>query len=128
MPVVSLNADRSFIAPPSTSILDAARQAGVTLEYSCRTGRCGVCKAPVVAGPTELLRQETSLDPEEVAQGIIQTCCRAATGDIILDIEPLDRLAGLAIKTLPSRIVALDRLAPDILRLVLKTPPASPLM
>lgn len=129
MSVVSFSSSssRSFAAPPATSILDAARQAGVTLEYSCRTGRCGVCKAPVLAGTTELLRPETSLDADEVGRGVILTCCRAAAGDVTLDIEPLDRLAGLAIKTLPSRIVALDRLAPDIVRMVLRTPPASPL-
>jgi CDP-4-dehydro-6-deoxyglucose reductase len=128
MPDVTLSTGRSFIADPTVSILDAARNAGVTLEYSCRTGRCGVCKAPVLAGDTVLLRPEDeSLSPDEASRGLILTCCRAATGDVSLDIEPLDRLAGLEIKTMPSRIVSLDRLAPDIIRAVLKTPPASPM-
>lgn len=127
MPVVSLNNGRSFAAQPATSILDAARQEGVTLEYSCRTGRCGVCKARAMSGETVVLRVEESLSSEEISQGLILTCCRAAVGDLSLDIEPLDRLAGIEIKTLPSRIVALDRMAPDIIKLVLKTPPTSPL-
>ena len=128
MPAVTLNTGRSFTADPAVSILDAARQAGATLEYSCRTGRCGICKAPVVSGDTMILRAEDeSLTPEEAAQGLILTCCRAATSDVMLDIEPLDRLAGFEAKTIPARIVSVERLAPEIVRVVLKTPPASPL-
>lgn len=110
------------------SILDAARAHGIVLEYSCRTGRCGICKTSVVAGETVILRPEDeSLSPDEAARGLILTCCRAAAGDVTLDIEPLDRLAGLEIRTMPARIVSIERLAPEIVRVVLKTPPASPM-
>ena len=124
---VTLNDGRIFAADPATSILEAARAQGIVLEYSCRTGRCGICKAPVTAGETRLLRDEESLSVAAVAQGFILTCCRAAAGDVALDIEPLDRLAGIDIRTMPARIVSLDRLAPDIVKIVLKTPPASPM-
>ncbi len=128
MPPVTLSNNRTFIADPAISILEAARSQGITLEYSCRTGRCGICKAPVTSGETVILRPEgESLSPEETARGLILTCCRAAAGPLELDIEPLDRLAGIEIKTIPARIVSLDRVAPDIARIVLKTPPASPL-
>ncbi|MET3828475.1 CDP-4-dehydro-6-deoxyglucose reductase [Sphingomonas sp. PvP055] len=128
MHLVTLNNGRTFTADPSLSILDAARNAGIVLEYSCRTGRCGICKAPVTAGETALLRPEDeSLPPEDAATGLILTCCRAAAGDVVLDIEPLDRLAGLTIKTMPARISMIERLAPDIVRVVLRTPPASPM-
>jgi CDP-4-dehydro-6-deoxyglucose reductase len=128
MPTVTLSNGRSFAADPAASILDAARAAGVTLEYSCRTGRCGVCKAPVLSGGTTLLRAEDeSLSAEEAARGLVLTCCRAAADDVLLDVEPLDRLAGLEPRTIPARIVSVDRLAPDIVRAVLRTPPASPL-
>jgi CDP-4-dehydro-6-deoxyglucose reductase, E3 len=128
MASVTLNTGRSFAADTSLSILDAARNSGVVLEYSCRTGRCGICKAPVISGETALLRSEDeSLSAEDAANGFILTCCRAAAGDVTLDIEPLDRLAGLEIKTMPARIVSIERLAPEIVRVVLKTPPASPM-
>jgi len=128
MPIVTLSTGRSFDADPAVSILDAARTQGIVLEYSCRTGRCGICKAPVETGTTALLRPEDEgLSPEEAACGIILTCCRAATDDVVLDIEPLDRMAGMDIKTIPARIVSVERLAPEIVRVVLKTPPASPM-
>ena len=128
MYVVTLSNGRTFAADPETSILDAARTQGVVLDYSCRTGRCGICKAPVELGETVVLRSEDqSLSADEAARNIILTCCRAAAGDVRLDIEPLDRLADVEIKTLPCRIVSIDRVAPELVKLVLKTPPASPL-
>lgn len=128
MPIVELNTGTRFAASVDTSILDAARAQGITLEYSCRTGRCGICKAPVVSGETVLLRPEDeSLSAEEVSQGLILTCCRAAAGDVTLDVESLDQLVGLEIRTVPARIVSIERLAPDIVRVTLKTPPTSPL-
>lgn len=129
MTIVSLNDGRTFAADAATSILDAARAAGIVLEYSCRTGRCGICKAPVVAGDTVLLRAEDEgLSVQEAADGVVLTCCRAASGDgVVLDIEPLDRLDGIDIRTMPARIVSIDRLAEDIVKVVLRTPPASPL-
>jgi CDP-4-dehydro-6-deoxyglucose reductase len=122
---VTLRTDKSFPADSTLSILDAARAQRITLEYSCRTGRCGICKAPVLSGTTAILRPEESLTDREAANGIILTCCRAATSDIVLDAESLDRLAGLEIRTVPARIVSLDPLAPDIVRVVLRTPPAT---
>lgn len=127
MPTVLLNTSQSFAADPTVSILDAARGAGVTLEYSCRTGRCGVCKAPVLSGNTAVLRPEESLSPEDAAQGMILTCCRSAVDEVALDIEPLNRLSGLEIRTMPARIVSIEPLAADIVRVLLKTPPTSPL-
>lgn len=127
MPIVTLNTGKAFPADSAVTILDAAQSSGVTLEYSCRTGRCGICKAPVLAGTTERIRPEECVTDEEDAAGLILTCCRVATTDVTLDIEPLDRLVGYEIKTMPSRIVSLDRLAPDIMKVVLKTPPASPM-
>jgi CDP-4-dehydro-6-deoxyglucose reductase len=125
---VSLNTNQSFSAGLSASILDAARQAGTVLEYSCRTGRCGVCKALVLSGETVALKSEAEgLSEAESALGFILTCCRAAASDVVLDIEPLDRVSDLQIKTMPSRIVSIDRLAPEIVKVVLKTPPASPM-
>ena len=127
MPIVTLSTDRSFTTDSTVSILDAARAHGIVLEYSCRTGRCGICIAPVMSGSTEVLRHEESLTAQEAAEGQILTCCRAATSDLMLDIEPLDRLADIEIKTMASRIVSVERLAPDIVRVVLKTPPTSPM-
>jgi CDP-4-dehydro-6-deoxyglucose reductase len=127
MPDVTLSTGRAFAAAPAVSILDAARTHSIVLEHSCRTGRCGICKAPLLSGETQTLRPEESLTADELARGLILTCCRTATSDIVLDVEPLDRLTGLEIRTIPSRIDSIEQLAPDIVRVMLRTPPSSPM-
>ncbi len=123
MPLVKLANGRSFVSDPGRSILDAAGAAGLVLEYSCRTGRCGTCKARVATGNTSTLRDEPSLTGEEKAANWILTCVREATTDLALDIEDLAALVGISTKTLPCRINALTRPAPDVVTVSLRLPP-----
>jgi CDP-4-dehydro-6-deoxyglucose reductase len=94
MTIISLRNGRQFAGDGAVSILDSAQKADVFLEYSCRTGRCGVCKAPVLEGET-------------------------------LGVADLGRLKGLSARTLPCRIAALERLAPDVLGVTLRLPPTA---
>jgi len=122
---IELKNDTSFVATDRLSILESARLAGIVLEYSCRTGRCGVCKASVLSGETAVLQTEESLTSEDEDNGFILTCCRAAKTDLQLDIEDLGELGSIQTKTLPCRIDSLQFLADDVLEVVLRTPPAS---
>ena len=114
-----------FSSSDSTVILESARQQGIALEHSCRTGRCGVCKAEVVSGETDVIQAEASLTAEDEADGFILTCCRAAKTDLQLDIQDLGELGVIQTKTLPCRIDSLQRLADDVVEIVLRTPPTS---
>jgi len=107
------------------SILESARQAGIMLEHSCRTGRCGVCKAKVISGETDVIQAEESLAAEDEANSLILTCCRAAKTDLQLDIEDLGELGSIQIKTLPCRIDSLQLLSDDVVEVLLRTPPNS---
>ena len=123
MPIVTLANGRSFSAERGVSILDAALAAGLVLEHSCRTGRCGSCQAQVLGGCTAALRDETSLSAEAAANGSILTCVREAETDITLDAEDLSALAGIKPKTLPCRINAISLVAPDVMKVELRLPP-----
>ena len=127
MPTVTLNNGRSFASDEHATILESARGHGIVLEYSCRTGRCGVCKAPVLSGETIVLREEESLTATDREAGLILTCCRAPGSDLLLDVEDLSRLDGLAPRTLPCRIAAIERLAPDVVGVTLRLPPTASL-
>ena len=122
---VTLANGRSFDATANETLLDAARRQGIVLEHSCRTGRCGVCKAPVTSGGTRALGSEEALTPAEQAKGLVLTCTRAAVTDVSLGIEDLGRLAEIEVRTLPARIDSLDALAPDVRRVLLRVPPST---
>jgi len=127
MSLITLSNGTSFSAEPGTSMLDAALAKGLVLEHSCRTGRCGSCKARVKQGATAALREPVALSADELQHGWVLTCTNAATSDVHLDIEDLGALAGIEAKVTPARIDTLERLAPDVMRVELRLPPRSPL-
>lgn len=107
------------------SLLDAAAQADVALPYSCRTGRCSTCKCKVVRGETVALQAETGLTAAEQAEGWILGCVRAAASDVVLEVEDLGGVTLPTPRTLPCRIASLDKLAPDVLKVMLRLPPTA---
>ncbi|MFZ5561549.1 MAG: 2Fe-2S iron-sulfur cluster-binding protein [Pseudomonadota bacterium] len=114
-----------FDAEANESILDAGRRNGVILEYSCRTARCGSCMVRVQTGETRALMDEQALLENQIAEGWVLSCARAAVSDVVLETEDLGRLASVQVKTLPCRIDALTQPAPDILQVVLRLPSAT---
>jgi len=127
MYAITTSSGKSFGARLDESLLDAALRQQVVLGYSCRTGRCSSCKGFVLTGETTAVRDELGLSADERAQGYILTCVRRASGPVHLQIDDLGDVALPEAKTLPCRIHTIDKLAPDVLRVVLRLPPASPL-
>jgi CDP-4-dehydro-6-deoxyglucose reductase len=125
MPTIRLANGTHFEAERGTSMLDAALSAGVVLEHSCRTGRCGSCKARRVHGTTAHLRAPQSLTDDELARGWILTCTDEATADVQLDIEDLGALVGIQTRVTPARIDTLEHLS-DVVKVTLRLPPKSP--
>lgn len=127
MPRIQLTSGADFSAPAGTSILDAAAAASRSIPYSCRTGRCSTCKCRLVEGETTALADESGLTTAEKAKGWILSCVRTAVTDVVLEVETLDGLALPPPRTLPCRISGIERLAPDVLRILLRLPPGSAL-
>jgi CDP-4-dehydro-6-deoxyglucose reductase len=120
---ISLPSGKSFESEAGETMLDAALRAGVTLEYSCRTGRCGSCKGQVRVGTSVSLHEETGLSAAEVEAGWVLTCARSATGDIELDIQDLGNIKLYPAKTVPARIHSLEKLSSDVVKVMLRLPP-----
>ena len=110
---------------PGSSILDAATAARVSLPYSCKTGRCSTCKCKVVTGQTVALRLESGLSDQEKADGWILSCVRTPAGDALIEADDLGGRELPVPKIWPSRISAIDPLAPDVLRISLRLPPSA---
>lgn len=125
MPIVTLSNGRNFPSEPGEILLDAARRAGITMAYSCRTGRCSSCKSRVVSGASSVLSEELGLTPGEKSAGWILSCVRTATSDLELESEDLGALAMPPVTILPCRIQSLEKLAPDVVKVTLRLPPAS---
>lgn len=125
MSIVRLSNDKSFACNDGVSLLASAEAAGLVLEHSCRSGRCNSCRARVVMGATEALRPEEGLSAQESRDGWILTCVRTATENVELDIEDLGDGARYPRRIAPCRIQSLERLAPDVLKVMLRLPPSN---
>jgi glycine betaine catabolism B len=75
---------RTAMMPPTKTVLEAAEDVGVDIEYSCRIGTCGVCRTKLLSG-TVTMDVEDGLEPGDKANNVILACQAKATGDITID-------------------------------------------
>lgn len=55
------------------SILDAGREAGIDLPFSCKGGMCSTCRGKLVEGEVKMAKNY-ALEPHEVEQRFVLTC------------------------------------------------------
>ncbi len=123
MAQVEIAGGKRFDVNEGQTVLEAALVAGVVLEHSCKTGRCGVCKTRVAHGATTVIGSETALTRAELDAGWILSCARGADTDVRLEVEDLSAFGLTPAKTLPARIDTLERLSEDVIELALRLPP-----
>jgi ferredoxin len=75
---------RMFECPADTTVLTAARQAGLRLPSACTKGMCGTCKSKLVAGTVDL-KHSGGIRPREIEAGLTLLCCAKPTSDLVID-------------------------------------------
>jgi CDP-4-dehydro-6-deoxyglucose reductase len=115
--------DHVFWIEAGEAVLDAALRAGHVLPYGCRNGACGSCKGLVLTGNIcydgEL---PPALSPIDQAQGKALFCQARPLSDLVIKVREVEEVRDIPIKTLPCRVIEMDRLAPDVMRLYLRLP------
>jgi len=112
--------------PVGTTLLDAARQAGVELVAICGgEGVCGTCRVCPVSGPVSppSLTEQAELTPADLSAGMRLACETEVLGDVKVDIPPESF-------TTPQRLQvegqeAPPELAPAVAALDVDAPPPS---
>lgn len=69
---------------PDRTVLEVAEAVGVTIDYSCRQGFCGVCKVKLVAGRVSMAIED-GLSSKEKATGWILACQAKADADVSVE-------------------------------------------
>jgi CDP-4-dehydro-6-deoxyglucose reductase, E3 len=114
---------RSISVPEDLPVLAAAQLAGLPLPHSCRSGRCGSCRARLVSGRIEYpAGLPLGVSAAEREQGYVLLCQALARSDLVVEARPVQSAATAEIKTLPSRVARRRELAPDVMQLLLRVP------
>ena len=75
---------RTVACPPGSTILAAARSAGLRLPSACNKGVCGTCKSRLVSGTVEL-RHGGGIRQREIDAGMTLLCCARPASDLVVD-------------------------------------------
>ncbi len=119
--IVTINSSgHQFEVEENETILDAAVRQSVGLPYGCRNGRCGSCVADLLTGEVRYHGAPPAL--EGLGEGRCLPCQGFAVSDLTLAVREAESTADIEVKLLPVRVHAVDHLAHDVVRLLLKLP------
>ncbi len=108
------------------TILEAAIRAGVSINYGCSSGTCGLCKARLISGSTKEIRTREYVLPEaEKLQGHMLTCVCAVNDDVVIDAVVANAVTDIPIQKLNVKVRKVEQLAKEVFRLVVQTPRTS---
>jgi ferredoxin len=75
-------------------MLDQGLQKGLTLNFGCRMGSCGMCCARLVEGRVDQSRQ-IFLSDEQIEQGYVLMCQAQPLSDVVVELCSEDEIDEL---------------------------------
>jgi propane monooxygenase reductase subunit len=103
------------------TVLNAAFRQGLMLMHGCKEGQCSACKSFLLDGDVDLDRYSTFALPDfEEAEGWILLCRAHPYSDLEIELINYDEeilQSGTPIRTVKTRVEAVDELTSDIRRL-----------
>lgn len=112
-----------FFVEGNDSILEAALQAGLALNYGCCGGSCGLCKVRVVSGELQkIYHHDYVLSESEKNLGYALMCSHTAVTDITIEAAEAHSVAEIPLQEIEAKVKKLERLADNLLILHLQTP------
>lgn len=96
MPVITfVNQNKTIKVEKGTTLLEAARSAGVVVEAPCNgMGTCGKCKVNIGAGNLDKINYQDNLhkiSDEELAEGYVLACQSEVLDDVSVVIESTEK-------------------------------------
>lgn len=122
---ITLKNGKSFTCDSNTTIFEAAKCNGITLEHSCLSARCRSCAVRIEEGTTKNQLQELVLSSYEKSNKWILSCNAIPTSNVVLDIEDLGEIQIFEKRIIPVKIQSIIQLNESVIEVILRLPPNS---
>lgn len=118
-----LPSGHDFFVEGSASLLEAGLRAGLALDYACSNGNCGKCKARLVSGEIEKIRNhDYVLGEAEKANGEFLMCCNAAVTDVVIEAVEASGVEDIPQQSIDTKVKKICFPNENVALLHLKTP------
>jgi CDP-4-dehydro-6-deoxyglucose reductase len=115
--------NREFWLEGKTSILEAAVQSGISLNYGCTSGNCGLCKARIVSGEVSKTRHhDYALSDAEKNMNYALLCSNTAVSDLVIEALEARDENDIPNQKVITRVKKAGPLSDEVLELHLQTP------
>lgn len=102
--------NHEFFVEGKETILEAALRSGLSFNYGCNDGTCGLCRGKIVSGEARQIHaHEYVLSNDEVEQGYVLTCCNTAVTDLTLEILETNSASDLPKKQLAMAVKSITK-------------------
>jgi propane monooxygenase reductase subunit len=120
-----------FEVDEDETVLNGAFRQGLMLMHGCKEGQCSACKSFLLDGEVDLERYSTFALPDfEEEEGWTLLCRAHALSDLEIELINYDEemlRSGLPVRTISTKVEAIEPLTRDIRRLVLRVTDDEPL-
>ncbi len=118
-----LPSGHDFFVEGASSLLEAGLRAGLALDYACSNGNCGKCKARLVSGEIEKIRNhDYVLSEAEKANNEFLMCCNAAVTDVVIEAVEAHGVEDIPQQSIDTKVKKIQFPNDHVSLLHLKTP------
>jgi CDP-4-dehydro-6-deoxyglucose reductase len=113
-----------FFVDGSETLLKASLRAGLSPNYGCGNGNCGLCKARVVDGEVQqIANSDYAFSAVEKAQGFVLMCsCTAVSSELTLELLEAGAPDDIPEQRVLTKVRSVQRFNEEVIRLHLQTP------
>ncbi|QTL39791.1 2Fe-2S iron-sulfur cluster binding domain-containing protein [Xenorhabdus budapestensis] len=111
----------TFRAIKSKTILESALESDVVLEYSCKSGSCGMCESVLITG--EVSDKQENI--YKAGQRFLACQCKPTSDELTIEAEYYPELAEIMQKIVPCKVSSTDITADEYIIIKFRLPPSA---
>ncbi len=112
-----------FFQEGNSTLLEAGLRSGLALDYACSNGNCGKCKARLISGDIEKVRNhDYLLSDAEKSSGDFLMCCNTAITDVVIEAEEAGSVQDIPRQSILAKVKKIEFPNDSTALLHIKTP------